>query len=146
MGNKTHVTDRPPPGRRVPRRNSSTGEGGRAPWWLVQGRNREELRKASRADQADPGSHVRLGDSGSHGGSGVSGSHGGSGVSVALALGPATMAGLFGHPKKIFLEKFKSWGRSGGAGTWGHGHWRNGPWRGGHWRNGHWRPLSRSGH
>ncbi len=32
------MTDRPPPGRRVPRRNSSTGVGGWAPWRPVQGR------------------------------------------------------------------------------------------------------------
>ncbi len=48
-----HVTYRPPPGRRVLHRNSSTGEGGWAPWRPVQSRNRnrEELSKASRADQ-----------------------------------------------------------------------------------------------
>ncbi len=38
LNRNTHVTERPPPGRRVPRRNSSTGEGGRAPWRPVQGR------------------------------------------------------------------------------------------------------------
>ncbi len=33
-----HVTDRPPPGWRIPRRSSTIGEGGRAPWRLVQDR------------------------------------------------------------------------------------------------------------
>ncbi len=42
------MTDRPPPGRRVPRRNSSTGEGGGA---LETGAG-QDTGKASRAVQA----------------------------------------------------------------------------------------------
>ncbi len=36
-----HVTDRPPPGRCIPCRNSSTREGGWEPWKPVQGRTQE---------------------------------------------------------------------------------------------------------
>ncbi len=52
LNRNRHVTVHPPPGRRVPRRKSTIGEGGRAPWRLVQDRDTEE---ASRVDQADPG-------------------------------------------------------------------------------------------
>ncbi len=68
LNRNTHVTERPPPGRRVPRRNSSTGEGGRAPWRPVQ----------DRILGRPPG---RIWDSGGHGGSGDSGGHGGAGDS-----------------------------------------------------------------
>ncbi len=53
----------PPPGRRVPRCNGSTGEGGRAPWRLVQDWDKEGLQGRSVS-------------SGSNGGAGSSGGHG----------------------------------------------------------------------
>ncbi len=40
------VTLPPPPGRRVPRRNRNTGEGGWAPWRLMQGRDTGEASRA----------------------------------------------------------------------------------------------------
>ncbi len=74
----------------------------------------------SHGGTGDSGGHGGAGDSGGHGGSGDSGGHGpifaggqgGSGSSVALAQGPATQA-------KIFLGKFPSGSRSGGAGSGG---------------------------
>ncbi len=94
LGN-THVTDRPPPGRRVPRRNSSTG-GGRPGGRCRTGYWRD-LQGGS-------------GDSGGHGGSEDSGGHGGSGSSVALALGPATQAEDICPPSKKFLGEVPLWG------------------------------------
>ncbi len=58
-GSRTNrsVTVPPPPGRRVPRRNSNTREGGWAPWRLEIGR---DLREASRAGQGTPGAMAGL--------------------------------------------------------------------------------------
>ncbi len=52
------VTLPPPPGRRVPCRNSNTGEGGWAPWKLVIGRDSGE------ASRADPGTREAMADPG----------------------------------------------------------------------------------
>ncbi len=54
-----HTCDISPPlGWRIPRHNSTTGEGGWAPWRLVQDGDTEE---ASTVDQADPGAMVDQG-------------------------------------------------------------------------------------
>ncbi len=82
------VTLPPPPGRRVPRRNNNTREGGVGALDVGGGHGHRE------------GIQGGSGDSVGHGGSGGSGDHGlfllgghgGSGISVALALGPATHA------------------------------------------------------
>ncbi len=75
-----HITNcPPPPGSRVSRHNSSTGEGGRAPWRPVSDRDQGGIQGGSGVTDSHGGSGV----SGIHGESGVSGSHGGSG-SVAL--------------------------------------------------------------
>ncbi len=64
----------PPPGRRVSRRNSSTGEGGWAPWRPLQDRDKGGLQGGS----GESGGHGGSGESGGHGGSRESGGHGGS--------------------------------------------------------------------
>ncbi len=69
------LTVPPPPGRRVPRRNNKTWEGGWAPWMS------EEDMDKGKASMADPEGHGGSGASGGHGGSGASGGHGGSGAS-----------------------------------------------------------------
>ncbi len=73
------VTLPPPPGRRVPRRNSNNGEG--APWSLVQGRAGTLGKPLGQVwgsgDHGGFGGHGGTGDSGGHGGSGDSGSHDG---------------------------------------------------------------------
>ncbi len=105
----------PPPGRRVSRSNSNTGEGGWAPWRLEIGRD-----SGGHGGTRDSGCHDGSGSSGGHGGTGDSGGHGGagnlalifsggqggSGSSVALALGPATQAEDIWSPKKNY------WGSS----------------------------------
>ncbi len=70
------VTLPPPPGRRVPRRNSNTGEGGWAPWKLVIGRDSGEASRAdpgtreaiagleARGAMADPGTREAMADPG----------------------------------------------------------------------------------
>ncbi len=77
----------PPPGRRVPRRNSSTGEGGVGALEAPQNKPGQEHRTGtSRAEQTtggsgSSGSHGGAGSSGGHGGAGSSGGHGGAGSS-----------------------------------------------------------------
>ncbi len=128
----------PPPNRRVPRRNISTGEEGWAPWRLVQDGDMEGL-------QGD------LGSLGGHGGH-----------PVALAALPTDICP---PPKKMIGENYNvTLGRSGLwwalrrsglwwvpgrsrhlRALWRHRHWRHGPWRKRHLsrlvRSGHWRAL-----
>ncbi len=57
----------PPPGRRVLRRNSNTGDGGWAPWRLVIGRDSGEASRAglrTPAAMADPGTREAMADPG----------------------------------------------------------------------------------
>ncbi len=80
------LTVPPPPGRRVPRRNNKTWEGGWAPWMS------EEDMDKGKASMADPEGHGGSGASGGHGRSGASGGHGGSG-----GLGDHGLFPLCGH-------------------------------------------------
>ncbi len=109
----------PRPGRRDPRRNSNTGEGGWAPW-RPQGLGD---RTGGLQGGVHSGTYGGSGESGVHGGSGDSGGpggagnlalifSGGSGSSVALALGPATQAEVICPPQKNI-----SWGSSPLVGT-----------------------------
>ncbi len=75
------LTYLPPPGRRVPSRNSSTGEGVGALEAPQDKHGQEHRTGTSRAEQTDKGGHGGAGSSGGHGVARGSGGHGSAGSS-----------------------------------------------------------------
>ncbi len=157
-GNR-HVTDRPPPGRRVLRRNSSTGEGGVGALETGAGGvgaletgAGQDTGKASRAgqatmagqdtreDMADLGTREAMAEQETREAMAEQETQAlffqvakvGQGAPWPWLWARPPRQRIYGPPQKIFLGKFPSGGRSGGAGTRGRsgGAATRGRWRG----------------